>query len=65
MKVIATIGELRTALKSERLGGKSIGLVPTMGYLHIGHMELVRRSKAACRRHRGLHFRQSDPVRAE
>ncbi|MBZ9655090.1 pantoate--beta-alanine ligase [Phyllobacterium lublinensis] len=47
MKVIATIGELRAALKSERLAGKTIGLVPTMGYLHVGHMELVRRSKAA------------------
>lgn len=48
MKVIATIAELRAALKSERLKTRSIGLVPTMGYLHIGHMELVRRSKAAC-----------------
>ncbi|MEK1852849.1 MAG: pantoate--beta-alanine ligase [Phyllobacterium sp.] len=47
MKVIATIAELRAALKSERLKGKSIGLVPTMGYLHIGHMTLVRQSKAA------------------
>ncbi len=65
MKVIATIGELRAALKSERLDGKSIGLVPTMGYLHIGHMELVRRSKAACQCHRGLDLRQPDPVRAE
>lgn len=48
MKVIATIAELRAALKSERLKTRSIGLVPTMGYLHIGHMELVRRAKAAC-----------------
>jgi pantoate--beta-alanine ligase len=48
MKVIATIAELRAALKSERLKGKSIGLVPTMGYLHVGHMKLVRQSKAAC-----------------
>ncbi|MGO4449482.1 pantoate--beta-alanine ligase [Phyllobacterium sp. TAF24] len=48
MKVIATIAELRTALKAERLKGKSIGLVPTMGYLHIGHMTLVRHSRAAC-----------------
>ncbi|ATU92200.1 pantoate--beta-alanine ligase [Phyllobacterium zundukense] len=46
MKVITTIAELRAALKAERLKGKSIGLVPTMGYLHIGHMELVRRSKS-------------------
>ncbi|WP_288194230.1 pantoate--beta-alanine ligase [uncultured Phyllobacterium sp.] len=48
MKVIATIAELRAALKQERLKGKSIGLVPTMGYLHIGHMTLVRQSRAAC-----------------
>lgn len=47
MKVIATIAELRAALKSERLQGKSIGLVPTMGYLHIGHMKLVQQSKSA------------------
>ncbi|MBA8876579.1 pantoate--beta-alanine ligase [Phyllobacterium myrsinacearum] len=48
MKVISTIAELRAALKAERLKGKSIGLVPTMGYLHIGHMTLVRQSRAAC-----------------
>ena len=48
MKVIATIAELRAALKADRLKGKSIGLVPTMGYLHIGHMSLVRHSKNAC-----------------
>ncbi|RCW85209.1 pantoate--beta-alanine ligase [Phyllobacterium bourgognense] len=48
MKVIATIAELRAALKSERLKGKSIGLVPTMGYLHIGHLTLVHNSKNAC-----------------
>ena len=48
MKVIATIAELRAALKADRLKGKSIGLVPTMGYLHIGHISLVRHSKNAC-----------------
>jgi pantoate--beta-alanine ligase len=48
MKVIATIAELRAALRIERLNGKTIGLVPTMGYLHIGHMTLVRHSIAAC-----------------
>ena len=47
MKVIATVAELRAALKAERQKGKAIGLVPTMGYLHIGHMELVRRAKSA------------------
>lgn len=48
MKVIATIAALRTALTAERLKGRSIGLVPTMGYLHIGHMTLVRQSRAVC-----------------
>jgi pantoate--beta-alanine ligase len=48
MKVIATIAELRAALKADRLKGKSIGLVPTMGYLHIGHISLVRHSKNTC-----------------
>ncbi|UGY08125.1 pantoate--beta-alanine ligase [Phyllobacterium pellucidum] len=47
MKVIATVAELRATLKAERQKGKAIGLVPTMGYLHIGHMELVRRAKSA------------------
>lgn len=48
MKVIATTAELRAALKSERQQGKSVGLVPTMGYLHVGHMALVHEAKRAC-----------------
>ncbi len=47
MKVISTISELREALRAERRAGKTIGLVPTMGYLHIGHMSLVRHSRQA------------------
>ncbi|PYE88470.1 pantoate--beta-alanine ligase [Phyllobacterium leguminum] len=48
MKVISTIADLRAALKLERRSGKTIGLVPTMGYLHVGHMTLVRQSRKSC-----------------
>lgn len=44
MRTITTIAELRDALAEHRRSGRSVGLVPTMGYLHVGHMELVRRA---------------------
>ncbi|WVT71984.1 pantoate--beta-alanine ligase [Sinorhizobium chiapasense] len=45
MKTFTTIAELRSALAEERRVGKTVGFAPTMGYLHVGHMELMRRAR--------------------
>ena len=44
--IITTIKELRAYLDTQRKSGKTIGLVPTMGFLHEGHLSLIRRAKA-------------------
>jgi pantoate--beta-alanine ligase len=48
MKTVRTIADLRAALNGPRRAGRSIGLVPTMGALHDGHLSLIRRARAAC-----------------
>lgn len=42
--VITTISELRNYLDKHRSKGKTIGFVPTMGFLHEGHLSLIRRA---------------------
>ena len=46
MKIVKTVQEVRDIVNEWRKEGLTVGLVPTMGYLHEGHQSLIAKSVA-------------------
>ena len=44
LKIVHTVDEVRAEVKKWRKNGETVGLVPTMGFLHAGHQSLIKKS---------------------
>ena len=49
-EIIQTVADLRSKVRAWRAAGQKVGVVPTMGALHEGHLSLARRARAECDR---------------
>ncbi len=48
MKTIRTVAEMKNIVSEVKKEGKSMGLIPTMGYFHEGHLSLIRKARKEC-----------------